>query len=256
MQASFLDEVGELNEAPDRISMVLLNRAPYRAALEGYYEFLRSVWVRLEEPALETSLERLPYLYEVWGTLHILSALLTVGAELGFEQRGDQQIVARDADGAYVQLMPKGRVAIELYHPLRAITVQLIPQRTFRSSGPIRSVSLTQVPDVTVELRAPDGSVELYVFDPKYKLESDQSEGLLKLGPKKEDIDKMHAYRDALRGPANSRVVRYAAILYPGPGVAYSMETGVVELAAMSADPASPEVFEDSLRDIFKSALA
>ena len=30
-QASFLDTVGDLRRAPDRISMVLLNKAPYRA---------------------------------------------------------------------------------------------------------------------------------------------------------------------------------------------------------------------------------
>ena len=35
--------------------------------------------------------------------------------------------------------------------------------------------------------------------------------------PKKTDIDKMHAYRDAILGEDGKRAVEYAAILYPGP---------------------------------------
>ena len=35
--------------------------------------------------------------------------------------------------------------------------------------------------------------------------------------PKKTDIDKMHAYRDAIIGEDGMRAVDYAAILYPGP---------------------------------------
>jgi len=34
--------------------------------------------------------------------------------------------------------------------------------------------------------------------------------------PRKLDLDKMHAYRDAIRGEGDQRVVQYAAILYPG----------------------------------------
>ena len=34
--------------------------------------------------------------------------------------------------------------------------------------------------------------------------------------PKKEDVDKMHSYRDAIRDENDRHVVRYAATLYPG----------------------------------------
>ena len=58
----------------------------------------------------------------------------------------------------------------------------------------------------------------LFVFDPKYKLDSEglDEEGLVGR-PKKSDIDKMHAYRDAIRGYGGRQVIDYAAILYPGP---------------------------------------
>ena len=39
--------------------------------------------------------------------------------------------------------------------------------------------------------------------------------------PKKVDIDKMHAYRDAIRGTDGERVVKFAGILYPGRDIEY-----------------------------------
>ena len=58
----------------------------------------------------------------------------------------------------------------------------------------------------------------LFVFDPKYKLDSEgHDEESLTGRPHKTDIDKMHAYRDAIRGEGGKRVIEYAAILYPGP---------------------------------------
>ena len=58
----------------------------------------------------------------------------------------------------------------------------------------------------------------LFVFDPKYKLDSEgqEDEEGLTGSPNKSDIDKMHAYRDAIREEGGERVVEYAALLYPG----------------------------------------
>jgi predicted component of viral defense system (DUF524 family) len=70
------------------------------------------------------------------------------------------------------------------------------------------------------------------IFDPKYKLDSEQSGEQPKAKPKKADIDAMHAYRDAIRDEQGHRVVQYAAILYPGPTVTYTRN-----LEAIEADP-------------------
>jgi predicted component of viral defense system (DUF524 family) len=117
-------------------------------------------------------------------------------------------------------------------------------------------MTFTQVPDVTVEVRPPGGPLQLYLFDPKYKLDSDQADSS-SVSPEKEDIDKMHAYRDALRGPQNERVVRYAAILYPGPSVAFSTgNDDNSEIAALSANPEDTAALSASLRHILRVALA
>ena len=73
-QAAFLDEVSQPSYLPTRVTMVLLNRPLYRAALEGYVEFHRSASVRLDNPALDSPLENLPTLYQHWGTLKVFAA--------------------------------------------------------------------------------------------------------------------------------------------------------------------------------------
>jgi predicted component of viral defense system (DUF524 family) len=91
----------------------------------------------------------------------------------------------------------------------------------------------------------------VYLFDPKYKLEGELIEGESADGkPKKTDIDKMHAYRDAVRGEDGIRVVRYAAILYPGPEVRYSEG-----LEALRAYPGADQDLEKRIRILLRRAL-
>ena len=79
-----------------------------------------------------------------------------------------------------------------------------------------------------IESRERGTSITL--FDPDYKVNSGQSQGSSDPGeesvpkgmPQKVDIDKMHLYRDAIRDSSLGRVVRYAAILYPGTEVHYA----------------------------------
>jgi predicted component of viral defense system (DUF524 family) len=256
-QAEFLNGVSPLKRPPDHVSMVLLNRSPYRAALERYYEFLRSVWVRLEEPALEAPLQNFPYLYEIWGTLRVLSAPVTIAGEMGFIHVDVQRLAERDSDGVFLRLVPNGQPAVVLRHPTCGTEVRVIPQRSYAASGQMRSISFMHVPDVTVEVRAPGGAPHLYLFDPKYKLDSQQSDTFETVGPTKEDIDKMHAYRDAIRGANDARVVKYAAILYPGPSVTFPrLDVGVGEVAALCADPERPELLSEMLRPVLSAALA
>ena len=107
----------------------------------------------------------------------------------------------------------------------------------------------------------------LLIFDPKYKLQSefiaricsgtrrrariadDDAEGATGR-PKKVDIDKMHAYRDAIQLDRR-RVVDFAAILYPGPAVSYG-----TEVAALPAYPTRADELDESLHTVIHSHLA
>ena len=231
-----------------------MRRPPYRAALEGYLEFRRSASIRLEDSKLDAPLENLPGLYQTWGTLEVLSVLLQVADDLGYRVR-QQRLVGRDAGGFYVRVLPDGKPAIHLVHPDHKTIVKLVPERTYRGKGGrddgLHSISYAQRPDVTVEVHLPHEDTRIYLFDPKYKLEGEYLEVESGDGrPKKVDIDKMHAYRDAIRDEEGRRLVRCAAILYPGPEVRY-----VKGLEALPAYPGLERVLEQRIEELLREAL-
>ncbi len=159
-------------------------------------------------------------------------------------------LVGRDATGLYVRILPDGRPAVVLHHPEPDVTVEAIPERTYRRKGALHSISYPQVPDLALEVRRPGEPAAVWLFDPKYKLDGEGEEGEIGGRPTKVDIDKMHAYRDAIRDETGIRVVRYAAILYPGPHVEFGSE-----IAALPAYPSSEGALQDHLRDVLRTAL-
>ncbi|HEX8219920.1 MAG TPA: DUF2357 domain-containing protein [Chloroflexia bacterium] len=267
-EAGFLDGVKTLDHSPKQLTMVLLKRPVYRAALEGYLRFNKSIVVQMDEPLLDSPLNNLPKLYQVWGTLEVISVLLQVGEELGYEVV-EQSLVRPDRTGLYMLALSDNRVAVALRRADDGTVVRLIPERSYsRNSYPLRSVSYTQRPDVVVEVQTANGKRRVYLFDPKYKLISEtrlgglpnkssrgeageiaealdedleEAQGDVDVDnlsdanpvskPKKVDIDKMHAYRDAIRDADGERAVEYAGVLYPGPTVRYGK--GIEALQAL-----------------------
>jgi len=259
--AAFLDELSLPAHVPMRLTMVLLRVPAYRAVLQGYLEFRREAYVELDEPTLESPLENLPDLYQTWGTLQVIDVLLDVGAALGYSTTL-QRLAKQVGRGVYVKVLPDGEPAVELIHP-RGTVARLIPERSFsHSSRPLRSISFSQRPDVVLEIDRNGDRSRVVLFDPKYKLRSEEEdaadaeeeidEALIPKGqPKKIDIDRMHAYRDAIRDDEESRVVDYAAILYPGPERRYAEG-----IEALSARPEAPAMLRERLTTVLTAALA
>ena len=87
-----------------------------------------------------------------------------------------------------------GYAKVRYRHDESGTETTLTHERTFRRTGSPRSVSFPQRPDIVLEVRAPDSVPRLFVFDPKYKLDSEgHDEESLTGRPHKTDIDKMHA---------------------------------------------------------------
>ena len=250
-EASFLDHVTAPRQLPTQLTMVLLRRPAYRAALEGYLEFRRTVSIRLEEPALDAPLENLPTLYEAWGTLQVLKAASDVASKLGFTV--SEHIFRRDTSGLYLHVLKNGRSALVMRHAPSSTTVKVIPQRTYGRGGtPLRSASYAQTPDIVLEITQPERAPRVLIFDPKYKLESEELADEISDGkPKKVDIDKMHAYRDAIRDGEDVRRVEYAAIIYPGA----SDEEFGAGLEALAARPGEDALVKARIRDVLAEAL-
>ncbi len=215
-EAIFLNEVTQLKSWTNQITMVLLKRPAYHSALEGYLEFIKSPTVHLDNPYLDTPLENLPKLYQVWCTLWVIKALLEIAEQKGYKVK-KQCLVGRDKTGIYVRVFPNNQSVLVLTHPHHNIKIELFPERSYGENGELSSATFTQRPDIALEIQLADGSYQVYLFDPKYKLESENTENIdIKNKPKKEDIDKMHTYSHAIRDPKGQHVVKYAAILYPG----------------------------------------
>ena len=232
--ATFLSEVTRPRHLPLHSTMVLLKRPPYRVALAVYLELLRSVVVRLDAPDLSAPLENLPRLYQLWCTLQVISALLVSATEAGYTIR-TEQITRRDPAGLFLRVLPNGQPALTLDHPTGG-KLRLIPEATY-SRGALRSISFAQRPDIAVELYLPGQAPAIMIFDPKYKLDGEPEWSAAgHTQPQKSDIDKMHAYRDAIRDATGHSVVTTAAILYPGPTIHYG--PGVAALRAVP-DPES-----------------
>jgi predicted component of viral defense system (DUF524 family) len=138
-----------------------------------------------------------------------------------------------------------------LTHPETDAVARLIPQRRYSPNAVgLHSVTFAQIPDIALELTT-DRPTEIYVFDPKYKLQSEDLDGEYpNARPKKIDIDAMHSYRDAIRNEAQEHVVSFAAILYPGPDQAYGDG-----LAAIRARPSDPHGLERYTRAVLQPAF-
>ena len=261
--ASFLDSVSELTEPPTRLTMVLLKRSEYRAALEGFLEFRRTALVQLDEPLLQAPLTNLPNLYETWGTLQVVRAFLDVGATLGWCVT-EHRLVRATPGQLWLRVLTDGAPAVSLEHSPTGRRATLYPQRTYspgpRASG-LRSISFAMKPDVSIEVTGPGDQIAVWIFDPKYKLVSatvpaptaddDETDASPPPGlPKRLDLDAMHAYRDAIRAPDGAPVVRYAATLYPGRTKNY--DDGLAAIRAYPTDEAS---LQAKVRQVLARAL-
>lgn len=227
--APFLNDVSELRTSPGRVTMVLLRRKEYRAAYEGFLEFRRRMTVQLDDPMMAEPLQNLPHLYQMWGTLLVLESVIDIAAEAEFLVHR-QRLVWPQAGGLYVNVLADGRPAVEMRNSSHD-RLTVTPGRSYgRSGSPLGSMSFSQIPDIAVELIRSDGSREVALFDPKYKLVSEEGADPGDGTPKKVDIDKMHAYRDAIRDKAGRRVVRFAATLYPGITKTYGEGLSAIRL--------------------------
>jgi hypothetical protein len=250
-QAPFLHEVGRLNQAPTNVTMVLVKKPAYRKLLEACLDFRSRTAVRLNEPALESPLENLPSLYETWGVLQAIQTILDIAKERGYHVKRNE-LFKQGPVGAWIEVLPNRRLAVALERSSDGRTISVISQRTYANSGAFRSVSYPQRPDLAIEVEESNRPPEIYLLDPKYKLDSEMSAEPPGDGkPSKVDIDKMHAYRDAIRDQQGNRVVRFAGILYPGPQQEFTSG-----LAAIPAVPGNSGQLVDQLRRVLAPAFA
>ena len=159
-----------------------------------------------------------PTLYEYWTWLTLTRAFV----DLGFSPAPGtaDRLFRFTAHGLTVRPVQGRASAIHLRNHARSVRILYNPTYAARKG---RSVTHDLRPDIVVEIQQEKGARTVHTFDAKYRREwhppgSDDIVGFW--APLRDDIDKMHAYRDAIGqvSPAGfERTLRSAIVLYPAP---------------------------------------
>ncbi len=186
INTSFLKNVGDEYRISN-ISLVFTMGCGYRDIYKYYLMLQRQLGIKSE--ALSLSMKELPLLYEYWCFIKINSLL-----------RKKYKLISSDfvklnTDGIYVSLR-KGKESSVTYLNERTNEVFTI---FYNKKSESRTVN--QKPDNILSLSKSNSSVKYeFVFDAKYRI--DQSTSYIKeyssIGPKLDDINTMHRYRDAI----------------------------------------------------------
>ncbi len=229
---------------PPALTQVLLKQPAYRALFDSYLQWQRDAVVTLQDTALQQPLSQLPYLYQLWGSLQVIQQVLNLAEHYDYQVQ-QQHLCHYQAGSWRLQCLPTAVPVLRLQQPEHGVQVQLWLEHQYgQQSRAFRSISHAQRPDLVLEVTPADGLPRLYVLDPKYRLNSGQDR------PEKSDIDRMHAYRDAIRYQ-QQHVVHYAAILYLGRFYSY----GAAEVEALPARPSQIDALHNALNTVLKQAL-
>ncbi len=233
--------------APVTPGLGLMARPSHRVFLTHWQKLSRDfVFVQSEGP-LRRSLENLPWLYQTWSVLQVILALLQAAQMQGWLPESMQWLFAWQ-DSSFVRVLPRGMRVLSLYRPDSQLKIQVWVERHFGAVGPIHSISYAQRPDLVVQISHPDRQNQpdqLWLWDAKYRLGEDLKR------PTKTDLDRMHAYRDALRSEQGEPLVEMACILYPGP-----TQTFAPGLMALRASPLASEQLQMELHQQMTGLMA
>ena len=209
LEAPLFKEIARLKDMPTS-NQVLLKRSGYREVLVAYAMVEAGVILRSTAiPGLSTGQKDIPKLYEYWVFLQIVDALRSVCEELDELPALDEEFRGGQRNCLTGRTTRYGR----------SIELTLCYNRGF--GPPAESWTSAMRPDVSLRIALDNGlsDVEdLWVhFDAKYRLdklsevfvdEADESSDAVL----REDILKMHAYKDSIRRSGGAYVV------FPGSG--------------------------------------
>jgi len=209
LEAPLFKEIARLKDMPTS-NQVLLKRSGYREVLVAYAMVEAGVILRSTAiPGLSTGQKDIPKLYEYWVFLQIVDALRSVCEELDELPALDEEFRGGQRNCLTGRTTRYGR----------SIELTLCYNRGF--GPPAESWTSAMRPDVSLRIALDNGlsDVEdLWVhFDAKYRLDKlsevfvdevdESSDAVLR-----EDILKMHAYKDSIRRSGGAYVV------FPGSG--------------------------------------
>ncbi len=263
LSGPFFRDVGHLQELPTA-NQVLLKREGYRQIFSTFALIESSLDLQLElEDAIHPSQRNVASLYEYWTFLKLVDV---IGEACG-DPEASLRLFQQNGDGLSLGLKrgKESRLRWRISVAGRGLTVCVYFNRSFRAtdeSEPDGSWSRAMVPDASVLVRPEAGrtrvenerDLDVWLhFDAKYKLDwssyqferaaSEQEELQTALGEeeqerqassRRDDLLKMHAYRDAIRRSAG------AYVLFPGTPGALEFRQYVELIPGLGAFPLRP----------------
>lgn len=230
--------------APVTPGLSLMARPSHRVFLTHWQKLSQDFVFVQSEGAQRRKLENLPWLYQTWSILQVILALFQAAQLQGWLPESMQWLFPWQ-DSAFVRVLPRGRMVLSLHRPDSQFSIQVWVERHFGAEGPIHSISYAQRPDLVVLISHPNRPDQLWLWDAKYRLGEDLKR------PAKADLDRMHAYRDALRSQQGEPLVEMACILYPGPSQIFAPG-----LMALQASPLASEQLQMDLNRQLTGLLA
>lgn len=201
----------------------------------GYSTIYKS-WIMLNnglkflEGIQKIELKNIADLYQIWCFLEIKSVLQSL---LG-KERPDNVDLAEIHIDDFIFKIERGVKSKVLFNTSGGEIIELFHDFAYNTSEghDVKSFTVNQRPDIVLRITKNDLKekyVLTYLFDAKYRLASDETEGSPDL-PTEDSINQMHRYRDAIYY-VNKQTIRPekevigAYILFPGSGELESIKT-------------------------------
>jgi uncharacterized protein len=217
LKRPFFRDIGDFSDVGQE-SLVLQQKLGYSRVYRIWQQL--KMYLDVLGNNASVSMKSIAELYEVWCLLEIRRILMD---ELGFTELQSRKSQLKD--NRLEKSLVGGIGAAFQFGRADGIKIYLAHEPKFWSSNEkaenIRSYTTTQVPDIFIKAEFPSGDSIHWVFDAKYRIDSDEVQD--DRAPE-DAINQMHRYRDALihlhkldeSRTYKSRPVLGAYVLYPG----------------------------------------
>ncbi|MDQ2799846.1 MAG: restriction endonuclease-like protein, partial [Armatimonadota bacterium] len=202
MRLLWWDEVPA--EVTDRGSPTqrMLSQAPYARIAAWIGEYRHGFQFDWDAPLFSLPSRETWQIYEAWCLFQVMEALQRLGyTPVEALINGSQSLLAIRAGRLRLTLAKGSESQIALRSP-QGSRLNLFYNRAYAQSE--RSLSHTMLPDISLESNG-----QIWVWDAKFKSYAEP-------GAEGEDINQMHAYRDAIVDTSGQRCVARAWCLYAG----------------------------------------
>ncbi|MGP9491862.1 DUF2357 domain-containing protein [Psychrobacter sp. AOP7-B1-24] len=199
LRQGFMTDVGDYN-GRNRESLVLQQKAGYSSVYRIWQEL--KFYLDVFDNQSSISMKSVAEIYEVWCFLTIRNILID---ELGFKEVSASKQALKLKDFFEYQLQDGFAGAFE-FERNDGITARLAHEPPFnKTTKDIRTYSVSQKPDIVLEVTLPNNKRFIWLFDAKYRIKTlksrydDPEQNIDTMDFVPDDaINQMHRYRDAL----------------------------------------------------------